>query len=127
MHGLGVKIVIVPGSQVQIDEQLREKGLEPVFCGAYRVTDAEALEAAMEASGRTRVDIEAKLSRGPVIPVLRRHGESEKWHEVGISVASGNFVFAKVSCQGNPGLCLAMRQPQSTRSLGPVHSVPRAT
>ncbi|CAI5478395.1 unnamed protein product [Closterium sp. Yama58-4] len=95
LHGLGVRIVLVPGSHVQINELLEERGVASVFHGAYRVTDTEALAAAMEASGRTRVDIEAKLSRGPVIPVLRRHGESEKWHEVGISVASGNFVHAK--------------------------------
>ena len=49
-----------------------------------------------QASGRIRVDIEAKLSRGPVIPALRRHGESQRWHEVALSVASGNFVAAKV-------------------------------
>ena len=48
MHGLGVKLVLVPGSQVQIDELLRERGVEPVSVGAYRVTDASALEAAMQ-------------------------------------------------------------------------------
>ncbi len=50
----------------------------------------------MEAAGRIRVDIEAKLSRGPSIPVLRRQVSNDRWHEVGISVSSGNFISAKV-------------------------------
>jgi amino-acid N-acetyltransferase len=49
----------------------------------------------MEAAGRIRVDIEAKLSRGPSIPVLRRQVSNDRWHEVGISVSSGNFISAK--------------------------------
>jgi hypothetical protein len=49
----------------------------------------------MEAAGRIRVNIEAKLSRGPSIPVLRRQ-VSNDWWQVGISVSSGNFISAKV-------------------------------
>ncbi|CAM6096345.1 unnamed protein product [Calypogeia fissa] len=93
LHGLGVNLVIIPGTHIQIDQLLRERGHKPQYSGAYRVTDAEALAASMEAAGRVRVAIEAKLSRGPSIPILRRHGDNDRWHEV--SIASGNFLAAK--------------------------------
>ena len=61
--GLGLKLVIVVGHQVQIDERLAQMGHPSTFVGGYRVTDAMALRAAVESSGLTRMQV--RLSSSP--------------------------------------------------------------
>ncbi|KAL0350485.1 UNVERIFIED_CONTAM: putative amino-acid acetyltransferase NAGS1, chloroplastic [Sesamum radiatum] len=94
LHGLGVKFVLVPGTHIQIDRLLAERGSEPKYVGSHRITDSDSLSAAMDASGSIGFMIEAKLSPGPSLSGIRRHGSNGRRYD-GVNVASGNFVAAK--------------------------------
>lgn len=86
LAALGVKLVLVHGSRPQIESKLKAQKIRSRFSEQLRITDAAALEAAMEVAGKLRVQIEALLSMGlPNSPMAGAH----------IRVASGNFVTAR--------------------------------
>jgi len=86
LHAMGVKIVLAHGFRPQVNEQLRAKGHEPRFHKGIRITDAVALDAAQEAAGQLRFEIEAAFSQGlPNTPMANAT----------VRVVSGNFLTAR--------------------------------
>lgn len=83
---LDVRVVLVHGTRPQVEEQLRQHGVEPRYAGNRRVTDARALACVKEANGIVRVEMEALLSM--------ELANSPMWG-ADIRVSSGNFVTAK--------------------------------
>jgi acetylglutamate kinase len=61
--GLGLRLVLVLGARPQINEVLRGHGAEPRYEAGYRVTDEIAMEAAIQAAGLARMEVEARLSK----------------------------------------------------------------
>ena len=83
---LGVRLVLVHGARPQIEEELREKGLESISHGRYRVTDAATLDCVIDAVGSVYLEIDALLSQGlPDTPMANST----------IRVVAGNFITAK--------------------------------
>ncbi|MCL2345377.1 MAG: amino-acid N-acetyltransferase [Desulfobulbus sp.] len=83
LASLGIKLVLVHGARPQIEEELREKNLEPIYHRGYRVTDAPALDCVLHAVGSVYLEIEAILSQGlPNTPMANSR----------IRVIGGNFI-----------------------------------
>ena len=55
LQSLGVRVVLVLGSNKQVEEGLVDRGIGSEVVDGYRVTSPEALEVAMEAAGRNSV------------------------------------------------------------------------
>lgn len=86
LNSLGIRIVLVLGARPQIDEGLTRRGIESQFCDHMRVTSADALPVVLEAYGRVRSEVEARLSTSLV---------NSPMHGASLRVVSGNFVTAK--------------------------------
>ncbi len=83
LASLGIRLVLVHGARPQIEEELREKGLESRYHRGYRVTDADTLDCVLDAVGSVYLEIEAMLSQGlPNTPMANSR----------IRVIGGNFI-----------------------------------
>jgi amino-acid N-acetyltransferase len=86
LHAMGIKLVLVHGFRPQVNEQLATKGHVSRFSHGQRITDAVALDAAQEAAGQLRFEIEAAFSQGlPNTPMANAT----------VRVISGNFLTAR--------------------------------
>jgi amino-acid N-acetyltransferase len=86
LHAMGLKLVLVHGFRPQVNEQLAAKGHVSRFHQGVRVTDTVALDAAQEAAGQLRFEIEAAFSQGlPNTPMANST----------VRVVSGNFLTAR--------------------------------
>jgi amino-acid N-acetyltransferase len=86
LHSIGIKLVLVHGFRPQVNEQLAAKGHVSRFSHGLRITDAVALDAAQEAAGQLRFEIEAAFSQGlPNTPMANST----------VRMVSGNFLTAR--------------------------------
>jgi amino-acid N-acetyltransferase len=86
LHAMGIRIVLVHGFRPQVSEQLKAKGHPERFSQGMRITDPTALDAAQEAAGQLRFEIEAAFSQGlPNTPMANAT----------VRVVSGNFLTAR--------------------------------
>jgi amino-acid N-acetyltransferase len=86
IQSMGVRLVLVHGFRPQVNEQLKAKGLQPRYSHGMRITDEAALDAAQEAAGQLRYEIEAAFSQG--LPNTPMAGST-------VRVISGNFITAR--------------------------------
>lgn len=86
LNSLGVRLVLIHGSRVQIDQRLQRAGLDSVLHDGMRITDNAAMEHVKDAAGSLRAQIEALLSMG--LPNSPMQGSCMR-------VCSGNFVTAR--------------------------------
>ncbi|KAK9836948.1 hypothetical protein WJX81_002033 [Elliptochloris bilobata] len=97
LHGLGIKLVLALGVRAQINRRLHECGVEPRYKHGKRVTDTQAMQAAAAAAAAVRMEVEARLSRGPAVQVVRRHARSSDAfrYAPAMTTVSGNYVAAR--------------------------------
>jgi amino-acid N-acetyltransferase len=86
LQAMGIKLVLVHGFRPQVTEQLAAKGHVSRYSHGVRITDSVALDAAQEAAGQLRFEIEAAFSQGlPNTPMANAT----------VRVVSGNFLTAR--------------------------------
>jgi amino-acid N-acetyltransferase len=86
LAALEIRLVLVHGARVQIEAELKARGVRSHYAQGLRITDERALQAVKGAAGVLRFEIEALLSQGlPNSPMARAQ----------IRVASGNYITAR--------------------------------
>ncbi|MGV6857531.1 MAG: amino-acid N-acetyltransferase [bacterium] len=83
---LGIRLVLVAGARPQIADRLALEQIPSEYANGLRITNEDALNAVIEAVGRVRVLIEARLSLSLINTPM---SGSE------IKVSSGNFITAR--------------------------------
>jgi amino-acid N-acetyltransferase len=86
LNSLGIRLVIVFGARPQIDNALASNELQSEFYQELRITEPHMMPIVLDAYGRLRSELEAKLSMG----IINSPMDGAK-----IRVVSGNFVMAK--------------------------------
>ena len=86
LNSLGVRLVLIHGSRLQVDQRLTRAGLDSVFHEGLRITDNATMEHVKDAAGSLRAQIEALLSMG--LPNSPMQGSRMR-------VCSGNYVTAQ--------------------------------
>ncbi|MDO5653396.1 MAG: amino-acid N-acetyltransferase [Brachymonas sp.] len=86
IHSMGLKIILTHGFRPQVNEQLAAKGHQAKYHKGIRITDAVALDCALEAAGQLRYEVEAAFSQA--LPNTPMAGATVK-------VVSGNFITAR--------------------------------
>jgi amino-acid N-acetyltransferase len=86
LNSLGVKLVLIHGARPQIEDRVRDAGIESRYHNDLRITDDIELRCVTDAAGSLRAHIEALLSMGVA---------NSPMHGAAIRVCSGNYVTAR--------------------------------
>lgn len=86
LHALGVRLVVVHGARLQIENELARAGYRSHFHNGARITEREHLPYVINAAGTARCQIEAMFSSG--LPNSPMFGAK-------IKVRGGNFITAR--------------------------------
>ncbi len=86
LHSLGVRLVVVHGARLQIEEELSRAGFSSQFHNGARITEREHLPHVVRAAGIARCQLEALFSSG--LPNSPMFGAK-------IKIRGGNFIAAR--------------------------------
>ena len=86
LNSLGIRIVLVHGARPQIEERLKQAGIEAAFHNHQRISDEATMACVKEAIGATRIAVESQLSMGLA---------NSPMHGSRLRVVGGNFINAR--------------------------------